>query len=125
MNIEEDIFKKTIIDFNKLELYGFKKNNNKYIYSKTFYNSFRADITIDKKNKVSGKVYDLETNEEYTNIRLNLPQGRFINNIKESYKEILLDIKNKCTTNKYFISDQANRITKYIFDKYNDKPFFL
>ena len=39
MNIEYDIFKRSKINFNKLTIYGFIKNNNNYILEKIFYNS--------------------------------------------------------------------------------------
>lgn len=125
MNIEKDIFKRTIVNFKQIELYGFKKENNKYILEKNFLkNDFKAIITIDDKGIISGKVIDLQINEEYTNINTEMT-GEFINKVRESYKDILIDIRNKCFENKYFIFDQSNRINKYIKDKYNNEPEFL
>lgn len=125
MNIEKDIFKRTIVNFKQIEPYGFKKENNKYIFEKNFLkNDFKAVITIDDKGIISGKVIDLQINEEYTNINTEMT-GEFINKVRESYKDILIDIRNKCFENKYFIFDQSNRINKYIKDKYNNEPEFL
>lgn len=125
MNIEKDIFKRTIVNFKQIEPYGFKKGNNKYIFEKKFLkNDFKAIITIDDKGIISGKVIDLQINEEYTNINTEMT-GEFINKVRESYKDILIDIRNKCFENKYFIFDQSNRINKYIKDKYNNEPEFL
>ena len=125
MKIEEEIFKKSKPIKEKLIKYGFKKENNIYIIEKTFMNdSFKAIITIEKEN-IKGKIIDLEFNEEYTNIRVENTQGEFVNKVKNEYKKILQDIKNNCFENKYFIGNQANRITKYILNKYNDKPEFL
>lgn len=125
MNIEKDIFKRTIVNFKQIELYGFKKENNKYIFEKNFLkNDFKAVINIDDKGIISGKVIDLQINEEYTNINTEMT-GEFINKVRESYKDILIDIRNKCFENKYFIFDQSNRINKYIKDKYNNEPEFL
>ncbi|MGM9850306.1 MAG: MmcQ/YjbR family DNA-binding protein [Bacilli bacterium] len=125
MNIEKDIFKRTIVNFKQIELYGFKKENNKYIFEKNFLkDDFKAIITIDDKGIISGKVIDLQINEEYTNINTEMT-GEFINKVRESYKDILIDIRNKCFENKYFIFDQSNRINKYIKDKYNNEPEFL
>lgn len=125
MNIEKDIFKRTIVNFKQIELYGFKKENNKYIFEKNFLkNDFKAIITIDDKGIISGKVIDLQINEEYTNINTEMT-GEFINKVREFYKDILIDIRNKCFENKYFIFDQSNRINKYIKDKYNNEPEFL
>ena len=125
MKIEEEIFKKSKPIKEKLIKYGFKKENNIYIIEKTFMNdSFKAIITIEKEN-IKGKIIDLEFNEEYTNIRVENTQGEFVNKVKNEYKKILQDIKNNCFENKYFTTDQANRITNYILNKYNDKPEFL
>ena len=69
MSIEQEVFKRMKLDEKKLLPYGFKKESDIYKYSKTFMdNQFRADIYIDKNGNVYGKVYDIEMNEEYTNM---------------------------------------------------------
>ena len=125
MNIENEIFKRTNVNYSNLEKYGFKKENNIYIYEKTFLNNnFKAIIKIDDKGIVSGKVIDLEFDEEYTNIRTEMT-GEFVNKVREAYKDILIDIKKHCFETNYFISNQANRINKYIKEKYKNEPEFL
>lgn len=125
MNIENELFKRSIVNFNKLIEYGFKKENNNYIFEKEFLDkSFKAIISIDDKGSVSGKIIDLQVDEEYINIRTEM-NGEFVNKVREEYKSILIDIKNNCYEDKYFINNQTNRITKYIKDKYNIEPEFL
>ncbi len=125
MDLEKDIFKKSIIDNNKLVKYGFKKNNNKYIISKNILNNtFRIDIEIEN-NIVKGSIYDLAFNEEYTNYRVLNQIGEFVNKIREEFINYLEDIKNNCTITNYFVTKQANRITELIIDKYHDIPVFL
>lgn len=125
MNIENEIFKRTNVNFKLLEKYGFKKENNIYVLKKSFLdNAFQAIINIDDKGFVSGKVIDLNINEEYTNIRTEMT-GEFVNNVRESYKDILIEIRKHCFETDYFISSQANRINKYIKEKYNNDPEFL
>lgn len=124
MTIEEEVFKRCNINYKKIEKYGFKLENNIYIYEKCFLdNEFKAIIKIDN-NKITGKVIDLQMNEEYTNIRTEM-NGEFVNKVREEYKLILNDIKNNCFDTKYFIFEQTNRINKYIKDKYNIDPEFL
>lgn len=126
MNLENEIFKRTHVDLQKLEEYGFQKDNDCYKFSKTFMeNNFRADIIVDHNGNVSGKVYDLQVDEEYTNIRIEHQVGEFVNRVREAYQNILKDIREYCFTKDYFLSEQANRMTKYIIDKYHDKPEFL
>ena len=125
LNLEEEVFKKSHVLFAKLKPYGFLKNKDDYIYTKNFMNNqFTAQIFIDKQGKVSGKVYDLETKDEYPNIRLKHP-GPFVISVQEAYKNILKDIKENCFEENFFVYDQTNRITEYIIKKYQTKPLFL
>ena len=122
--IEEEIFKKSIIDFNKLETYGFIKNNNEYLYTKNIFNNkYKIVISISLKGKLLGKIYDLVFNDEYTNYRLINPDT-FALKIKNEYINLLEDIKNNCYITKLFSYNQTNRIINYIYKTYHDKPNF-
>ena len=126
MNIEDEIFKKYKLDEDKILLYGFKKENDIYKYFKLFMNdAFRAEIYIDKNGKVTGKVIEIELDEEYTNFRMENAVGEFVNKVKEEYINILQDIANNCFKREYFIFEQSNRITNLINKKYNVNPEFL
>ena len=122
MTIEENIFKRSIIEEDKLIKFGFKKENDKYVYEKEFMD-FKTIITVEN-NNITGSVIDKETNEEYTNFRKK-DLGEYTIKVKNEYENILKDIKEKCTKEKYFIYDQTNRITQYIKEKYNRTPLFL
>ena len=125
MNIESDIFKRSVVDFEKLEKYGFIKMNNTYYFEKTFLdNQFKTIITVNNDGSVNGRVIDLEFNEEYKNIRINM-SGEFVGKVREEYKSILFDIKDNCFENRYFLSNQSNRIADYIKIKYGNSPEFL
>ncbi len=125
MNIENDIFKRTKVLFNKLESYGFIKNNNKYIYEQPFLNNtFKAVITIDEKGSIKGKVIDLQMDDEYLALRTSM-NGEFVEKVRDSYKDILRDIKANCYESRYFIYDQTNRINNLIKIEFNDEPEFL
>ncbi|MBQ6494722.1 MAG: MmcQ/YjbR family DNA-binding protein [Bacilli bacterium] len=124
--IENNIFKRCHIDYSMLLKYGFIKDGGKYIYTKNIMNNkFKVIIEINNKDKIKGKIIDIELNEEYNNYRINNYIGEFASKIKEEYTELLIDIKNNCFIEDYFIYNQSNRITKYIIDKYNNKPEFL
>lgn len=125
MNIANEIFKKTIPNYNKLEEYGFIKNNNKYIYTKEFHNNEFKLIFIINKNKFETKVIDNNLNEEYIAINIKNNPSTYVNEIKNECNIILEDIKNKCFITNNFVHPQTNRITKLIYDKYQDKPEFL
>ena len=124
MTIEEEIFKKTKVDLNKILKYGFKKEKSLYKYSKNIMNdSFRIDIEIDN-GKVKGKVFDLSFGDEYTNFRIEDNIGSFVGQVRDEFNNLLKDIKNNCFTKEAFIYDQSNRIAKAINEKYGDEPEF-
>ena len=125
MDIEKELFKKEKIRFDNLEEYGFLKDKDIYIYSKKILkDEFEVKVKVDLDANIESYVIDLDTNEEYLTVKTN-SQGEFVNKVREAYLDILNDIKDKCFTNKDFITDQANRVSKYIFDKYNSHPCFL
>lgn len=125
MNIEEEIFRKSKLNTNMLIHYGFIKIKNTYKYSKKFMEMFKVEITIDEHKKIIGKIYDLNTNEEYINFRIKSQNGEFVNKIREEYKNILIDIKKHCFENLYFITEQANRISNEIINLYHNEPEFM
>lgn len=56
MSIEEHLFKKVRINFDKLISYGFKKEKDRYLYSKDILNgSFRVDVEISDDAIIKGK----------------------------------------------------------------------
>ena len=123
--LEEELFKRSHPSYNKIEKYGFIKSKDNYLYQTSILdNSFKVLITITSKGKVLGKIIDQETNEEYLNFRTNM-QGEFVNKVRNTYEELLKDIRKNCFTTDYFMNNQANRITKYIEEKYHISPSFL
>lgn len=121
MDIINKIFKKSVPDYNKLESYGFIKENNKYIYNKDFYNNeFKLIFTLD--NNISIKIIDNSLNEEYLAINSN---STYSNEVKNELLVILNEIKNNCFITNYFVYPQTNRIVELIYNKYKDKPEFL
>ena len=116
MNIEEEIFKKSKVNFNKLLDYGFILNDNLYKFTKYIMdNTFMINVFIDKLGKVLVKVYDLSMDDEYTSFRIKDNNSSFVNNIKNEIIILLNDI----------INDQTNLIAALIKDKYNINPEFL
>lgn len=126
MNIENEIFKRGKINIDKLIKYGFKKENIHYIYEKEIMNNtFKIVVTVDNKNNVISKIFDLFTNEEYINHKIKDNNGSFVNSIREEYEKLLSEIYNNCFDKEIFIYNQTNRINKLINEKYNISPVFL
>ena len=125
MNIENEIFKKSKFDYQKILAYGFNKKNNTYIYETNILNNTMKCLINIKDDIINGTIIDLSTDLEYTNFRLNDISGEFNSSVKENYQNILMDIRDKCTTRELFIMPQSNRITNFIKDKYDVSPEFL
>ena len=123
--IEEEIFKKSIIDIDKCKKYGFIESNDMYTYKKSIMDeSFEIIVTI-KNNNIKGKIIEKELNEEYINYRIENNTGEFVGLIKEEFVKLLEDIKEECTAQNNFIFPQANRISSWIKEKYNNNPEYL
>ena len=121
-----DIFKRKKANFDKLLNFGFRFSDDCYFYSKLIMDSnFRIDISINKKGEVDFKVIDLSTNDEYINYRFEEQKGDFVNSIRKEIMDFLLNIINECFENELFISNQANRLSKFILFKYGDAPEFM
>lgn len=126
MNIEKEIFKKSVINFDKLLPYGFEKSADRYIISKNILkDSFRIDVEISPSGLVKGKIYDLSFGEEYTNYRIETQTGKFVNQIRSEFEDFLTDIREHCTKANYFLTNQANRLAGLIMKQYGDAPEFL
>ena len=123
MTLEEEIFNNFIIDKDKLINYGFKLKKDKLIFEKKLSkDDFKAIFEFD--DKLSGKIFDLSTNDEYINFRIENLSG-FSSEIREEYTNLLIDIRNKCSKKEWQLFAQAKRISKYIEEKYKDLPEFL
>ena len=86
MSIERSVFERSHVNFDKLIDYGFVYDNGKYYYSSVIIKDlFRADIVIDNKGNVMGKVIDIEVGLEYLPIRINNGVGEYVNQVKNSY----------------------------------------
>ena len=124
--LEDEVFKKRKLNKDKLIPYGFILENNIYKYSKLIMDDiFRVDITINSKGNIIGKVYDLDGDYEYTNFRLEIVKGDFVNRVKDEYIKVLESIANNCYTEEYFIYKQSNEVSNLIKEKYNVLPEFL
>lgn len=123
MSIEEEIFGRYITDTKKLKEYGFKKQKNAFLYSYLLKeDDLNIEIVYDK--LFTGRIIDLNTNEEYVNFRQkNL--GTFASYIKEIYIGILIDIRNKCCENQIFKTRQCRMLNKFIKNSFNNDPEFL
>ena len=125
MNIEKEIFKKSVIVFDKLIPYGFRKEKENYIIRKKIMDdTLEIIVKITLSGDIQGKVMDLSFGEEYTNYRLENQMGEFASQVREEYSNFLLSIRDRCTITSDFTFDQTNRLSNWIVEKYHDQPDF-
>ena len=93
MDIENEIFKRTKVNFDKLIPYGFVKEKDKYIYSSIIMDNFKVNIVITDKGMVKGKIYDLNFDDEYTSFRIKNQTLGFASTVREEYQKILIRMR--------------------------------
>lgn len=124
MTIEEKIFKRTIIDFDRLVKFGFTKSDGKWTYSELFMDGdFKAVVNVTPKGLVSGTVFETATDDEFLPLRVENMEG-FAGEVRAEYQKILENIRANCCRINYFMRPQANRLTQAIFATYGDEPVF-
>lgn len=124
--IEKEIFKRKRILKELLVPYGFIEESSGFAYSKSMMDgSFTAEIRVGAEGRITGKVIDAETGEEYTNYRTGNTAGSFSGKVREEYTGILEDIAEKCCVKEFFIEPQSNRIAEEIGRRYGVLPEFL
>ena len=124
MSIEETIFKRAVIDFSRLEKFGFTKCGDMWTYSELFMNGdFKATVNITSQGTVSGTVYETATDDEFLLLRVENMEG-FAGEVRAEYQKILEKIKVDCCRANYFAHPQANRLAQVIFKTYGDEPSF-
>lgn len=122
----EKVFRNKIFDQSKLSKYGFKEQNNQFEYiTKILEEQFELTIKITPPKTITTKLIDCNSNEEYTLHLVESANGEFVGKIRYEYENILTEIADKCCTQTYFSFPQANRITEWIINKYNNIPEFL
>ena len=125
MSIEEKIFARAIADFDKMADYGFIRSAAGFVYEKEFMNGdFKAVVIVDEQGKVSGEVYETDSNDIYLPLRVDEISSGFVGEVRSAYEQILRDVREHCCNTNYFTFPQTNRLTGEIFARYGDAPEF-
>lgn len=113
------------INYDELLKYGFKQEDNKYIYKINIQNNqFEVNVIISDEVNYS-KLIDLENETEFVLVDLEEANGEFVGQLRQEYDDIIEDIIVKCTNKEVFKSEQAKEVINYITGKYGDKLEFL
>lgn len=113
------------VDYDKLLKYGFKKENEKYVYKAHIYdNQFEVNVVISDKEKYS-KLIDIENKTEFALVDVEGVEGEFVGKLRQEYETILDDIITKCTSKEVFKNNQSKEIIEYVKQKYGDELEYL
>ena len=121
-NIE---LKNRVINNSNLTKYGFKDQEEKYVYSKKICNKQFEMIVELKNNKMTAKLIDLMNDEEYALVDVQDSVGEFVGKVRQEYEEEIQQVIEKCTSKEIFKKEQSKEIIEYIKQKYNDELEFL
>lgn len=125
MNIEQKIFQRANIDFDKLQDYGFVKSGSAWVYEKCFFNNeFRAVITVNEERKINGNVYETDSNDIFYPLRVESMMAGYVGEVRQEYEKILSDIRLHCTASDFFMFPQTNRLAEAVYQQYGDRPLF-
>ena len=113
------------IKFDKLELFGFKKDKNKYYYKKEIQNGDFSVIIEVGKNTVISKVVDNFDDSEYALVDVEESSGKFVGKIREEYENLLNRFVSECTVLDTFKNDSSKKIIDYVKEKFGDELEFL
>lgn len=123
MSIEQEVFQRMSIDRHRLVPYGFQKRGDGYFYSEVFMEgSFRADVFIGGDGDVSGKVFDLDTDEEYPAVHIESRGGAYVGEVRQAYAGVLSRIAEACFVKEPFLYEQSNHIVHMIQQRYGEMP---
>ena len=123
--IEQKIFSRMRFDTERMEAYGFARKGTSYILEKDFMDGdFTAVLTVHENGQVRGRVLDNMNDEEYVQLRMPNYTGSYVNTVRAAYEEVLRDVAEKCCREVAFASDQSNRITEVIAERYQVTPDF-
>ena len=125
MQMLDNELKSRKIDYKKLLDYGFKKEQNKYLYKEKICNNQFEIIVEVLDNIMTSKLIDAKNKEEYILVDIKDSVGEFVGKVREEYYSIIQDIIDKCTNMNVFKSSEAKEIICYIKNKYQDELEYL
>ncbi len=121
----EDLFQNKKVIPEKLESYGFYKDNGVYKYATTILDGeFRLEIIVSEDSLPEIKLTERESDEEYVLYKTNFV-GKYVETVRNAIKIILLDIEQKCYEMVAFKAKQSSLLITYIREKYGDELEYL
>ena len=123
--IEEQFNGKKLL-VKKLVPFGFTKEGPNYaLVREILGGQFRLEIRVGRGKKVSVKVFDNDSGEEYLLFSVLSVQGALVGRIRKEVSAITDKFISECFETQIFKRKSANDLIGYAEQKYGDKPEYL
>ena len=115
----------------RLFAYGFQPKNvglvdAEFTYTKEILSGqFRLCVKISREGRLSTRMIDMASGEDYTLHRNIGAEGAFVGQVRKAYEEILTDIAKECFESDVFKSQQAKELIQWVRQRYGDELEFL
>ena len=120
-----DLFDKYRLKEETLLDFGFVQDGDSYSYSKEIMaGDFRLDVRISD-GGLDFQVIDLDTGDEYRQVKIPNMTGEFVGQVREACQEVLLDIRQHCFEETGFLYEQSQRLAAYAARTYQGQLEYL
>ena len=120
-----DLFEKYQANPEKLQVFGFEKRGEEFVYSQEIMN---GDFLLQLKlqgEKLDYQVFDQETGDEYVQVKMKTMTGEFVGQVREACQEIFLMIRANCFEEVGFLYEQSSRLQDYVAKTYGGRLEYL
>ena len=123
--IEERVFARRRWVPEKMRAFGFRPVGDGYVLERSFLDGdFKAVLSVTEKGAVTGRVIDAISQDDYYQLRQKNATGAYVNTVRAAYEQLLEDVAAACCQDVLFASDQANRLTQCILERFQVEPDF-
>lgn len=120
-----DLFEKYRPKEDSLLDYGFVRSGAEYSYStKIMASDFQMNVLISD-GKLDFQVLDLDTGDEYRQVKMKSMTGEFVGQVRAACQEVLLDIRQHCFEEVGFLYEQSQRLSSYVATTYQGQLEYL
>lgn len=122
----ESVLDGYVFDFELLLQFGFVKIEEKYCYSQQILQgAFELRISVDMDGKADWDVWDLETDEVYSLVKISTVSGAFVGKVRLACEDVFREIIEKCGQAGIFKSRYAKLVEIYVLEKYGSNFEYL
>ena len=120
-----DLFEKYQANPEKLQVFGFEKRGEEFVYSQEIMN---GDFLLQLKlqgEKLDYQVFDQETGDEYVQVKMKTMTGEFVGQVRGACQDIFLMIRANCFEEVGFLYEQSSRLQDYVAKTYGGRLEYL